>query len=144
MKTDLDYKAIPRGFVHCFNERCPKADACLRHLAAQRCTAEIPFVTVVNPMRVLAADARCPHFKTVEKIRVAWGIKSLFDKLPHKVATGVRSQVISYFGKTQYYRIYRKERIISPEGQRNISLIFSRYGIAEAPEYDSYSEVYRW
>ena len=35
MENDFDYKLVPSGFVHCFNSQCPKADGCLRQVAAR-------------------------------------------------------------------------------------------------------------
>ena len=80
----------------------------------------------------------------IQKIRVAWGVRNLFDDVPLSLAADMRHQIVSYFGKTHYYRIYRKERFITPEGQRYIRHIFTQNGITDALQFESYSEVYRW
>ena len=120
MKTDFDYQAVPQGFIHCFKDDCSRSDTCLRRLAARHCTAD------------------------KQKIRVAWGVRNLFDDVPLSLAADMRRQIVSYFGKTHYYRIYRKERFITPEGQRYIRHIFTQNGITDALQFESYSEVYKW
>ena len=77
-------------------------------------------------------------------MRVAWGVKNLFGTLPYNKASDIRNQIIAYFGRTHYYRIYREERFISPEDQQVINRIFANNGITEMPVFDSYSEVYKW
>lgn len=144
MEIDFDYQMVPQGFAHCFNNDCSKAGTCLRHWVAQHCTPDKPLITILSPVAIPVDTTQCSYFRPIQKMRVAWGIKKLFDNVPYSLATDMRHQIVAYFGKTHYYRIYRKERFISPEDQRYISHIFVRNGIAEAPCFESYSEVYRW
>lgn len=144
MNTDFDYQAVPQGFAHCFNGDCSKADTCLRRLAAQHCTSDKPYITIVSPASIPADTSQCSYFLPIQKVRVAWGVKNLFDNVPFNLAADMRHQIVAYFGKTYYYRVYRKERFITPEAQRYINHVFIQNGIAETPRFESYSEVYKW
>ena len=126
MNTDFDYEIVPRGYAHCFNDNCSKAGSCLRHCVAQHCTADVPFITILSPACFPATSAECAYFAPIRKMRVAWGVKKLFDNLPYNKASDIRNQIIVYFGRTHYYRIYRKERFISPEDQQVITALSRR------------------
>ena len=87
--TTFDYTRVPRTFVHCFNNSCPRSAECLRHLAAENIPAEVRYVNIVNP-RNIPAEGECPHFMPIIKVRIAWGVKELFDHVPHKEAVAMR------------------------------------------------------
>lgn len=59
MENDFDYKLVSSGFPHCFNDQCPQADSCLRHLAAKqsksgsRAAAGVPTVPLDETRRNL-------------------------------------------------------------------------------------------
>ena len=144
MKTDFDYQAVPQGFIHCFKDDCSRSDTCLRRLAARHCTADKPLITILSPAAVPADSSQGSYVLPIQKTRVAWGVRNLFDDVPLSLAADMRHQIVSYFGKTHYYRIYRKERFITPEGQRYIRHIFTQNGITDALQFESYSEVYKW
>lgn len=114
--TPFDCTRVPRTFVHCFNNSCPRSAECLRHLAAENIPAEVRYVNIVNP-RNIPAEGECPHFMPIIKVRIAWGVKELFDHIPHKEAVAMRKEVIAHFGKTHYYRMQRKEYSIKPDEQ---------------------------
>ena len=134
MKTDFDYQAVPQGFIHCFKNDCSRSDTCLRRLAARHCTADKPLITILSPAAVPADSSQCSYFLPIQKIRVAWGVRNLFDDVPLSLAADMRHQIVSY----------RKERFITPEGQRYIRHIFTQNGITDALQFESYSEVYKW
>ena len=50
--TTFDYTRVPRTFVHCFNNSCPRSAECLRHLAAENIPAEVRYVNIVNPRNI--------------------------------------------------------------------------------------------
>lgn len=82
MKTDFDYQAVPQGFIHCFKNDCSRSDTCLRRLAARHCTADKPLITILSPAAVPADSSQCSYFLPIQKIRVAWGVRNLFDDVP--------------------------------------------------------------
>lgn len=144
MENHFKYESVPSHFAHCFNGQCVKSNSCLRHLAAEHCTAAHPIIRTINPLCVPDNSDTCPYFRPLEKIRIAWGIKHLFDRLPYTEAKLLKSQIMARFGKTMYYRYYRKEYGVSPENQEFIRRVFSKKGIAEEPAFEYYSEEYIW
>lgn len=144
MENDFDYKLIPAGFIHCFNARCPEAGGCLRHVAARYSAEAGRYIQVVNPACFPAGDTPCPDFKSAQKVRVAWGITNLLEKVPYRTARHLRKVMIFHFTKTLYYRYYRKEYGISPEAQLYIRKLFRQHGVQEEPVFDSYTEEYDW
>lgn len=144
MSNDFDYRAVPYGFVHCFNGGCPLADGCLRHLVARHAPASAVFLTTVNPAAYPKQGEACPHFRGARRIRTAWGLTGAFDAIPHKTAVKLKGDIRRLFSKTTYYRILNKERSLSPAEQEAIARIFEEQGITEAVAYDSYEEAYDW
>lgn len=142
-KAAFDYARIPHSFAHCFNNDCPRASECLRQLVAQYIPADVLTVTAVNPHSI-DAEASCPHFLPQKKIRIAWGIKGLFDQVPHKEAIAMRRELIAHFSKTRYYRLQRKEQYLKPEEQEYIRQVFQKHGIEAGPAFEYYTEEYRW
>ena len=144
MANEFDYQSVPYGFAHCFNQQCTKCDKCLHHLVAENCTSQYPTLLTINPNCIAADTATCPYFKSNQKIHVAWGIKHLLDNVPHKYANPIRIQLMSHFGKTMYYRIYRQEQALLPEGQAYIRQVFKQNGITETPQFERFSDEYNY
>ena len=93
MKTDFDYQAVPQGFIHCFKDDCSRSDTCLRRLAARHCTADKPLITILSPAAIAADSSQCSYFLPIQKIRVAWGVRNLFDDVPLSLAADIRLKV---------------------------------------------------
>ena len=144
MRNDLNYQDLPYEFIHCINAECTKADRCLRQMAASIVPEDKTYFPIVNPKSVSADGVDCPHYKASDKIKIAWGVSALYDKVPHKTADHLRKQLLAYFGKNVYYRCFRKERAITPEEQAAISRIFILNGIDEAPAFDYFTEEFNW
>lgn len=47
-------------------------------------------------------------------------------------------------GRSMYYRIRNKERLLHPEEQKQIAAIFIKHGIKYEPTFDIYIEKYDW
>lgn len=140
----FDYEAVPYHFVHCFKEQCPRAGSCLRYIVGEHCTTKNYFIHVVNPKRIPEDAEKCPYFLSMEKIRVAWGVKKLLMNVPLEKANAMKRQLLAHFGRNAYYRFYRKEVHISPADQEFVRKLFRQYGIAEEPVFDEYTETYNW
>ena len=63
MEDNFDYGAVPYNFAHCFNDRCPKGEKCLRHLVAVHSTDLHSIISVVNPKCVPEEVNICPFYK---------------------------------------------------------------------------------
>ncbi len=144
MDTSFDYREVPYGFPHCFRGECPQSKHCLRHIAATHSAAGEQHLTIVNPARLPEDTSPCSFYCKSERIRVAWGVKNLFYKLPLQQAKDIKATLLAHYGKTQYYRYYRKEHYLTDKEQTYIRRIFQHYGIQEEPAYEYYTEVYRW
>ena len=144
---------IPYGYAHCFagKDNCPKADSCLRAIAAKLLTEskepQPETVNTVNAMyrEQLTDQASCPLYRSSEPLRYAKGMTHLFDELPMKQAHAVRSRVIGCFSCERYFYHSRKgDRLISPEEQRRIVNVFRGTNHNITPKFDSYEYVIVW
>lgn len=142
MKQTFDYNALPSYFAHCFNANCLRADQCLRHKMAILLPKERETVLTVNHLRFLPNGEDCTFFKNNETRLYAKGISALIDSLPHAKAITIRQKLVDHFGKSLYYRFYRKEALISPDQQSFFKEIFKAQGIAEPPVFDELIERY--
>ena len=123
MNKDFDYNLLPYKFAHCMNGQCKQADKCLRSRAAQHIPIERKTVTFVNPAHTNPANEDCPYFKADQLQQFALGMTHL----------------LAYI-----YRLWRKERLFSPEQQEYVRQLFLERGLQEAPVFDEYVEQYEW
>lgn len=144
MKPDFDYSLVPYNFLHCFNGQCLHAADCLRHQVSLRILPEREAITIVNPARTTPASEDCPYFMPDCLQRFALGITHLFDSMPHADAIIIKRQMIAHFKIHTYYRFFRKERFITPTGQKYIQQLFLHRGLTEEPVYDEFVEQYNW
>ncbi|NDV60317.1 DUF6078 family protein [Bacteroides sp. 519] len=144
MKNSLNYESVPRNYAHCFNEQCVRSSQCLRHLVAQNSTSQYDIVSIINPKCIPDKTDQCPFFKNIRKVRLAWGIKHLLDDVPFKDGNSMRRQLLSHFGKTAYYRIYRLEHGLLPKEQEYIRQLFRNHGINKEPQFEKYTEEYEF
>lgn len=144
MNEDFDYSHAPKAFIHCYHSQCRQAGHCLRRLAALHVPADVVCVSALSPNALPADGTGCPHFLSAEKVRIAWGIYGMFDNLPLKAARAIRKTLILHFSKTRFYRLQRKESYLTPAEQDYIRRVFRRYGVAEEPVYEFYTEEYQW
>ena len=135
---------VPFGFARCYQERCPLKENCLRYYAAQHEESEANSVLIVNPRRIPEDASKCAHFKSLKKVRIAWGVKHLYDEVPAKQLHALKSSIIAAIGRTRYYRCYRMELGLVPGEQQFIAETFRRYGLTTKPIYDHYTEEYDW
>ena len=142
MEQKTNTLSVPYSYARCYNEQCRQAENCLRRMAALYDTADYPFITILNPVRFPKADGNCSYFQKAEKVRMAWGVKGLLDKIPYEDAVSIKQQLIGHFGKTKYYRFYREERYLTPKEQAYIRQVFCNKGITEEPPFTRYTDEY--
>lgn len=143
MNTDFDYKSFPTTFMHCFNEQCLRGGQCLRRQMALCIPKERGSVIVVNPGHIGSLTGEdCPSFLLDQPQRFARGFSHLFDNVPHRKALAIKSQMLTYFGRTSFYRCYRKERLIKPGEQKRIGEMFRNQNLNEEPQFDEYVDYY--
>lgn len=99
MKEESDSPSVPYNFSRCFNDQCPQASKCLRHVVTQDKIADYLYISIVNPARYPADGNQCECFKTAVKVHVAWGLKRLLDRIPYEDAVSIRIQMVGHYGK---------------------------------------------
>lgn len=144
MKPDFDYSSSPSSFAHCMNKHCLRAKECLRYQMALRIPPERYTVTVVNPVHSSITEKNCSFFKPDCLILFARGITHLLERIPHNDAIAIKQQMLEHFGRTFFYRLWRKERLLNPCQQKYIQQLFIQRGIQEPPVFDEYIEQYEW
>lgn len=146
-------KDIPQGYAHCFagKDRCPKADSCLRAIAAklleENKDTQPQTINMVNAAYVdqLADQTSCPLYRSSEPLRYAKGMSHIFDEIPVKQARTIRRKVIGCFSCERYFYHSRNgNRLISPEEQRKIANVFRIAGLDTTPKFDDYEQVIVW
>ena len=93
---------------------------------------------------VIADKQPCPFFDPNSKERFAWGISRIYDNVRVADLSEIRQNLIYTFGRTAYYRIKRKERVLTESEQKEIREIFTDMGYdGSTIEFDSYEESRR-
>lgn len=144
MDKDFNYDLLPHGFAHCLNNSCKRAGECLRCRAAQHIPAERKTVTIVNPTQTNQEGEDCSFFKSDQLQQFARGMTNLLAYIPHNDAVAIKQEMLTYFGRTHFYRLWRKERLFTPEQQEYVRQLFLQRGLQEAPVFDEYVEQYEW
>lgn len=140
-----DFTNAPSFFFHfCTKMDCPRANECLRHLAYLSIRDKRDYFVCVNTHLLPEKAEDCPSFLTVQKEKLAWGIKSVYLALNHEKALALKHRLRSYFGNTHYYRIERQELPLRESDQAYILHCFADLGIDSEPAYERVTEVYKW
>lgn len=95
-----------------------------------------------EPEPCFAFRRRLQLFVLDQPEQYARGITHLLDRVPHNDAVFIKQQMIAHFGQTNYYRFFRKERLVKPHEQKYIRQLFQKRGVTEEPVFDEYVEYY--
>lgn len=144
MDKDFNYDLLPHDFAHCLNNTCKLANECLRCRATQYIPAERRTVTIINPVQTNPASEECPFFKLDQVQQFALGMTNLLAHIPHNDAVVIKQQMLAYFGRTHFYRLWRKERFFTLEQQEYVRQLFLKRGLQETPVFDEYVGQYEW
>lgn len=141
----LTHSSIPQSFAHCLAETCPRKSECLRWKAYELLPGDLQErIVFVNPKSVPPEDGNCPHFLEIELQRYAKGMKRILDNVPHSDALGLKREMLGYFGRNNYYRSRRGERLISPQEQKAIQRMFASRNLSVEILFDEYVEQYKF
>lgn len=144
---------VPRGYAHCFAglNSCPKADNCLRAIAAKLLTeskdAQPQTINTVNAIYIgqLTDLGSCALYRSSEPIRYAKGMTHLFEDIPLKLSKNVRRWVTACFSCESYFYHSRSgKRLITPAEQQKIARVFRSVNLNMDPKYDGYEEEIVW
>lgn len=143
MIDTLDYSKVPANFLHCLNGECKQADCCLRYQVARHIPATRRELGILNPAWA-NAEGECPEFMSDTPVKYAYGWTHMFDKLVHEKAVAIKNELLYHYGKSEFYRLKRKEKSFPPGAQQYVRNVFLRNGIKEEPLYDEYRYEYKW
>lgn len=143
MIDTLDYSKVPKGFVHCLNGNCKQAEHCLRYQVTLHLSAIRRDFRTLNPVWT-KPEKDCSEFMSDTPVKYAYGWTHMFDKLIHEKAVAIKDELLYHYGKSDFYRLKRKEKSFTPKAQQYVRNVFLRYGVEEEPTYDEYQYEYRW
>lgn len=133
----------PANYGHCMNHGCPRSATCLRYIMGKSLHCQQPFVSCLHPAHY-PEGVQCQYYRSSAKVRVAWGVRYLWDEIPLRRAQSMKAELIKYFGRPLYYSFYRKEVPLFPQDQEAIRQLFAANGITSEPAFESYSDEYDW
>ena len=99
---------------------------------------------LVNPLHIAGNENKCDYFKPFCTSHFASGIDHLLDNISYSTAVAIRRELYTLMGRSMYYRIRNKERLLHPCEQEQIAAIFLKHGIKTKPEFDRYIDKYDW
>ncbi|MDR0370277.1 MAG: DUF6078 family protein [Prevotellaceae bacterium] len=144
MKETIDYSQIPNNYLICLHRECPKADNCLRHLAAEVIPSEVKQLNIINPKYLASFESDCTCYKAAEKMRYAKGFVKMLENMPYKQMQHVSRSLIAHFGRMMYFRMRKGDRLLSPAEQQSLLVIVGHCGISQPQDFDEYIENYEW
>ena len=118
MNKKIDFNDIPKNYLYCTHNKCPRRNECLRHQATLCIPQNVPDFRTVNPNHIIGNENNC----------MLRPIKELY----------------SLMGRSMFYRIRNKERTIHPDEQKQIIAVFLKHGIENKPEFDKYIDLFDW
>lgn len=65
------------------------------------------------------------------------GMSNIYDSVSTSVASAIKKELTEHFGTGLYYRMKNGEKEITAEQQDFIAATFRKYGVNDAPVYDS-------
>ena len=141
--TQEEYNQLSYDYAHCAGTHCKKASQCLHHTAYTMLgTSTRERYMVVNE-KVITEKQSCPFYAPDCKERFAWGISRIYDNVRVVDLSGYPPESYLHFGRTAYYRIKRKERVLTESEQKEIRDIFTDMGYdGSTIEFDRYEEQY--
>ena len=138
MEKRLEYKNIPYGYEHCFNENCQLRSKCIHY----QVYLLKPDDRIVGPAVYPSAwkSGQCLRFNEVKLVKMAWGFSQLYKNVPRYLQAEARSSVKRYFsrGNGPYYRYHHGENKLMPSQQEDIMNILAQFGRTDGLTFDHY------
>lgn len=66
----------------------------------------------------------------------AYGMTNIYDEVSTSVASAIKQELMTHFGKGLYYRMKSGEKPITPAQQDFIAQTFQKHGVDTPPVYD--------
>lgn len=139
----IDYSTMPGSYEVCWHTACPLKDNCLRYLASSHLDDRM-FVSSVNLNFVHPETGECENQRPGATVRVAWGLRHIYDNLPYRIKDAVYSQIHYAIGNTTYYHYYNERKPIPPRVQEYIGQVFRQHGVNEPVAFRRYEDRIDW
>lgn len=143
MEIKLEYKDVPKNYLFCNCKECTRHNNCLHYRAALCIPDDVPHYRSINPNYLKGKD-KCDFFKDFSLTRFACGIDHILDNIPYNSAIAIRKDLLSLMGRSMFYRIRNKERLLHPVEQEQIVEVFVKHGFKTRPEFDKYVDMIDW
>ena len=130
MNQKIDFNDIPKNYLYCTHNKCPRRNECLRYQATLCIPQNVPDFRTVNPNHIIGNENNCRFFNPY--------------CIPYSTAVAIRKELYSLMGRSMFYRIRNKERTIHPDEQKQIIAVFLKHGIENKPEFDQYIDRFDW
>lgn len=122
---------IPKEYIFCFQEDCPKAEECIRYFAGQHID-DRPLSTVVLPGA--RKNGECKWYKKTRTMQGAWGFNTLFSEAKAKDAPAWRQAIKNDLGGNgTCHRWQHGKMLLSPEQREWILSPSKPCGLGLAP-----------
>lgn len=144
MDPKIDFNDIPKKYLYCTHSKCPRRNKCLRHQATLCIPQNVTDFRTVNPSHIAGNENNCNFFKPYCTSRFACGMDHILDNIPYTTAVTIRKELYSLMGRSMFYRIRNKERMLHPDEQEQIITVFLKHGIKTKPEFDKYINLFDW
>lgn len=144
MDEKINYKDVPKVYLYCQHKQYRRRNKCLRYQAMLSIPPTVEHYTSVNPLYIAGKESTCKYFQPFCTTRFALGMDGLLDNIPHSTAIAIRKDLYSLMGRSMFYRIRNKERLIHPTEQEQIFAIFLKHGIKTKPQFEQYIDKYDW
>ena len=95
MNKKIDFNDVPKNYLYCTYNKCPRRNECLRHQATLRIPQNVPDFRTVNPNHIIGNENNCSFFKPYRTSRFACGIDHILDNIPYSTAVIIRKELYS-------------------------------------------------
>ncbi len=141
----IDFSQVPYGFGMCASDSCSKTSTCLRHIALENAPVEYAFLPTLTPNKLAAISGEsCEYYCSSEKVHYAKGFTQTLNLLSVGVASTFRWQLISYFGRKNFYLARKGELLLTPDEQQFVVQQARELGLQCDDYFDAYEDRYNW
>lgn len=130
---------LPRRYPVCMLADCPMASSCLRRTSCIALQARETYLTVINPAMCTRGEG-CPFYRSAAPARYARGFTNFQKKMFPGQYRNFMYELISKFGRNEYFAYRRGEWSLSPAKQEIVRAALRKAGIREDFPFDHYEE----
>ena len=84
MNTQIDFNDIPKNYLYCTHNKCPRHSKCLRYQAALCIPQTTPYYSAVNPSHIAGNETTVLFSvrSALSSLPPAWTICSITFRMP--------------------------------------------------------------